>query len=298
MTSLTNRFLSHRNSFVDSSVVDLSTLPTMYDLPSEFPDEPGLPDEFHSLQPQLLSRTLTLRDYAAENRFTGTDINVYYDLEHTGWHKRPDWFLSVDVPRIYDESQKPRRSYVVWQECKAPTVVVEFLSFNTERQDLGRFYRAADKIYNNEPEQNPGGIPKLLTEEERASKTTPPDKFVVYEQYLKVPYYIVYSQHTGRLRYFQHNGQRFEEQPVNVNQTPALWLDDLDIGLGIWDDYFEGLPGPWLRWCDADGNWMLTDTEKERLAKEQAQQTAQQAQETAERLAEKLRSLGIDPSNL
>jgi hypothetical protein len=32
-------------------------LPTMYDLPSEDPEEPGLPDEFHDLQPQLLSRT-------------------------------------------------------------------------------------------------------------------------------------------------------------------------------------------------------------------------------------------------
>jgi hypothetical protein len=29
-------------------------LPTMYDLPSEDPEEPGLPDEFHDLQPQLL----------------------------------------------------------------------------------------------------------------------------------------------------------------------------------------------------------------------------------------------------
>jgi Uma2 family endonuclease len=27
----------------------------MYDLPSEFPEEPGLPDVFHDLQPQLLS---------------------------------------------------------------------------------------------------------------------------------------------------------------------------------------------------------------------------------------------------
>ena len=27
------------------------TLPTMYDLPSEFPEEPGLPDEYHDLQP-------------------------------------------------------------------------------------------------------------------------------------------------------------------------------------------------------------------------------------------------------
>lgn len=30
------------------------TLPTMYDLPSEDAEEPGLPDEFHDLQPQLL----------------------------------------------------------------------------------------------------------------------------------------------------------------------------------------------------------------------------------------------------
>jgi len=29
------------------------TLPTMYDLPSEDPEEPGLPDEFHLLQPEL-----------------------------------------------------------------------------------------------------------------------------------------------------------------------------------------------------------------------------------------------------
>jgi preprotein translocase subunit SecB len=28
------------------------TLPTMYDLKSEDPEEPGLPDEFHDLQPQ------------------------------------------------------------------------------------------------------------------------------------------------------------------------------------------------------------------------------------------------------
>ncbi|WP_178378180.1 hypothetical protein [Chroogloeocystis siderophila] len=32
------------------------TLPTMYDLPSEDPQEPGLPDEFHDFQPELLLR--------------------------------------------------------------------------------------------------------------------------------------------------------------------------------------------------------------------------------------------------
>lgn len=287
MTSVIRRFARNSNS----SVASTDSLPTMYDLPSEFPDEPGLPDEFHDLQPQLLSRTLQLREYAADNLFTGSDLNVYYDLEHTIWHKRPDWFLAVGVPRIYDESQTPRRSYVVWQEQQVPTVVVEFLSLNTERQDLGRFYGKADKIPDDLIAQSPGVIPQLLTAEARANKTTPPDKFVVYEQYLKVPHYIVYSRYTGRLRYFKHNGIVFEEQPVERGQVPAIWLKDLGIGLALWDDYFEGLPGPWLRWCDSTGNWMLTDTER-------AQANAEHAQAKVARLAEKLRELGVDPSQI
>ena len=309
MTSATRQLPDQLNL----SAEILKTLPTMYDLPSEYPDEPGLPDEFHDLQPQLLSRTLRLKDYATSNRFTGTDLNVYYDLNHTGWHKRPDWFLAVDVPRIYDESQQPRNSYVVWQEQQAPTVVVEFLSLNTERQDLGRFYGEADKIIDEEMrEKNPASVPKLLTDEERASKKTPPDKFTVYEQYLKVPHYIVYSRYTKRLRYFKHDGSRYEEQPVHTDQAPAIWLSNLKIGLGLWDDYFEDLPGPWLRWCDANGNWFLTDTEQERLEKEaaqkaaqqaqietqQAQKAAQQAQEEAKKLAQKLKELGSDPRTL
>ena len=39
------------------------TLPTMYDLPSEDPEEPGLPDEFHLWQAELLSLELNLERY-------------------------------------------------------------------------------------------------------------------------------------------------------------------------------------------------------------------------------------------
>ncbi len=52
-------------------------LPTMYDLPSEDLEEPGLPDEFHALQPQLLNRTLRLTGYSWENCFTASDLNFY-----------------------------------------------------------------------------------------------------------------------------------------------------------------------------------------------------------------------------
>jgi Uma2 family endonuclease len=109
----------------------------MYDLPSEFPEEPGLPDVFHDLQPQLLSQTLHLVDYSRDNYCDASDLNLYYDPEHPLWHKRPDWMLSVGVPWLYG-GQDLRLSYVTWQEGKGPEVVVEFLSPGTEREDLGR----------------------------------------------------------------------------------------------------------------------------------------------------------------
>lgn len=120
-------------------------LPTMYDLPSEDPEEPGLPDEFHDLQPQLLIRTLRLTGYSRENCFTASELNLYYHVRHPLWHKRPDWFLVVDVPRLY-EQRDLRRSYVIWQEGKLPDVVVEFLSPGTEAEDLGRFYDETSNI--------------------------------------------------------------------------------------------------------------------------------------------------------
>ena len=45
----------------------------------------------------------------------------------------------------------------------------------------------------------------ILAAEENAGKPTPPDKVTVYEQYFKVPHYIVYNQFTSYIRYFRHN---------------------------------------------------------------------------------------------
>ncbi|NES00928.1 MAG: Uma2 family endonuclease, partial [Symploca sp. SIO1B1] len=57
------------------------------------------------------------------------------------------------------------------------------------------------------------------------------------------------------------NGGQYQEQSLNQENAIA-WLADLEIGLGIWEGVFEGVPGSWLRWCDRAGNWLLTDTEQ------------------------------------
>jgi Uma2 family endonuclease len=276
------------------------TLPTMYDLPSEDPEEPGLPDEFHSYQPQMLSRTLKLPTYNRNNYFTGTDLNLYYNVKQPLWFKRPDWFLAVGVPRLHD-NQDMRLSYVMWQEGVAPSIVVEFLSPSTEKEDLGRFhpqYSEPDEPEPSNPEHNgnngnhsdsPKPIPKA------------PAKFEVYEQKLRIPHYIIYSRYTQQLRHFKLIGAAYQEQPISP-QNPAIWIDELEIGLGIWPGEFENIPAHWLRWCDRNGNWFSTDTEQAEQEKAQAEQEKAQAeQEKAQAQAKLLQAahalLALDMSH-
>ncbi|PSN16257.1 hypothetical protein C7293_03355 [filamentous cyanobacterium CCT1] len=255
----------------------------MYDLPSEFPEEPGLPDEFHDLQPQLLSRTLALANYSREDWFTASDLNVYYDVQHPLWHKRPDWFLAVGVPRLYD-GQDLRRSYVVWQEGRSPEVVVEFLSPGTEQGDLGRFFEGDST----EPgfDLSGGGNGKK-------QDANPPEKFTVYERYLRVPYYLVYNRYSGTLRFFQLMGDSYQEQSLLQSGNLKIWLPGLAVGLGLWQGEFEGISRQWLRWCDQDGEWLLLDTEQEQLAKEQERSAKEQAQAQVLQAAQRLLATGM-----
>ncbi|MGI0494668.1 Uma2 family endonuclease [Alkalinema pantanalense CENA528] len=253
----------------------MDALPTMHDLPSDDPLEPGLPDEFHGLQPQLLAETLRLTNYAESEVFYAFDLNLYYDPRNTGWYKRPDWFLVVGVPRLY-QGQTTRSSYVTWDEKVNPIMVIEFLSPGTESEDLGPF-------------ANKSASP--------VAPGKPPNKFTVYEQILQIPNYLVFHQETNQLRYFRLVNGRYEEQAIAA-QNPYLYIPEINLGLGLWKGTFRGIPQDWLRWCDADGNWLLTETEQERLAKEQERQAKEQAQQAQARLEAYLRSQGIDPDNL
>jgi Uma2 family endonuclease len=246
----------------DSQLSVLPALPTMYDLPSEDPEEHGLPDDFHDLQPQLLSRTLRLSGYNSQEIYTASDLNLYYDLSHLQWYKRPDWFLVVGVPRLYPgEGDGDRESYVIWQEKVSPIVIVEFLSPGTEADDLGRF------------------APKKKKEsaQKTADPNAPPSKFEVYEKILKVPHYIVFNKRGSILRYFQLIGDAYQEQEV-ATDNPRIWIADLGVGLALWQGIFEGMPKTWLRWCDANGTVLLTDTETALQGEAEALKRQQQAE--------------------
>jgi Uma2 family endonuclease len=238
------------------------TLPTMYDLPSEDPEESGLPDvrvsaskdEFHEFQPQLLRETFDSPEYLPERTFIGTDINLYYDGKHHRWYKRPDWFVVLGVARA-EQQQDLRLSYVIWQETTVPFLVVELLSPGTEDEDLGQNIQVS----------------------ENGSPEVPPSKWEVYEQILRIPYYVVFDRYSNQMRAFGIYRTRYQEIALPEQR---LWLEEIRLGLGVWEGVYEGTAGLWLRWYNAAGHWLPTPTER------------------VERLAARLRELGEDPDLL
>ena len=274
----------------------LLTMPTMYDLPSELVGESGLPDEFHRIQSDGLTETCQPPNWPPDRVFTASDLNVYYDARHSGWYKRPDWFLVLGVSR-HQEQQDLRLSYLVWQEGVNPFLVVEFLSPGTEEEDLGQTIRSVNQ---------------------------PPTKWEVYEQILRIPYYVIYDRYENQLRAFRLNGNRYEALSLPDGR---LWLAEIQLGLGLWQGSYQGTTGLWLRWYDETG-WIPTLAERaekehqraedERQRAEDERQRAQQEHQRAEderqraqqmemalaeerqqvqQLLEQLRSLGVDPNN-
>ncbi|HBE19340.1 MAG TPA: hypothetical protein DEG17_26365 [Cyanobacteria bacterium UBA11149] len=250
----------------------------MYDLKSEDPEEPGVPDEYHNLQSQFLSRVFRSPLYPPHRVFSSGDLNLYYDLNHTQWYKRPDWFLVVGVSRLYEESEL-RSSYVVWQEGVNPFVVVEFLSPATEKEDLGQNISLSTKESSSIPTQDNG--------KQQSSSETPPVKWEVYEKILQVPYYIVFSRYTNVIRFFKLVGGRYQEQELDAN-NPRVWMPELEVGLGLWLGEYEGVTRLWLRWYDGAGNWIPTDTDLERQEKERERQEKEEALLQVERVQAQL----------
>ena len=123
------------------------------------------------------------------------------------------------------------------------------------------------------------------------------NKLNIYQQ-MRVSYYLVYdpAQYLGTvpLRLFELRGMRYTE-------LTEPWLEQVNLGLTLWTGEFEGRQAQWLRWCDRDGNILLTGDEKaeqERARAEQEYLRAEQERARAERLSAILQAQGIDPEQL
>ena len=70
-----------------------------------------------------------------------------------------------------------------------------------------------------------------------------------------------------------------------LKQNP--FLEEIGLGLTLWTGVYEGKESQWLRWCDADGQVLLTGAE-----------LAERERQRADRLAAQLRALGVNPDDI
>jgi hypothetical protein len=156
---------------------------------------------------------------------------------------------------------------VIWQEAVAPFLVVELLSPGTEAEDLGQTLREVDN---------------------------PPSKWQVYQEILRVPYYVVFDRYTNRFRLFRLSGLHYQEVELTEER---FWFEELNLGLGVYQGIYAGISGHWLRWYDRDRQWIPFNEERIEQAEERVERAEARAaaeRERADKLAARLLELGID----
>lgn len=96
-----------------------------------------------------------------------------------------------------------------------------------------------------------------------------------------VSYYVIFDP----LQLVQPETLRVYELRASKYIFRGDWhLEDVGLGLTLWEGSFESKPAQWLRWLDQEGKLIPTGAER-----------AEQERTRAERLAAQLRALGVEP---
>lgn len=137
--------------------------------------------------------------------------------------------------------------------------------------------------------------------------------------WIGIDYYIIFDPY----QYLSDQILRvYERHGIDYQLLARPWLSEPELGLILWTGNYAEFEATWLRWCDKDGNMILTGAESAAIAEnraeqaenraeqaenraeqaenraEQAENRAEQAENRAERLLAQLRALGIEPESL
>jgi hypothetical protein len=122
-----------------------------------------------------------------------------------------------------------------------------------------------------------GRLPDLVLEllSPSTAKVDYGEKKRLYQDVFKSSDYFLYeprSELVDGYRLLDHVYQR-----IPRSADGRLWSSVLQVEIGVWHGKYEGAEGPWLRLFYPDGSLVLTAEEKERQAKETAEQATKAA---------------------
>ena len=197
----------------------------------------------------------------------GQDSGIYWRMMEPPEKgaEAPDWFYVPNVEPLLDGEY--RRSYVMWKEFVAPLIAIEFVS----------------------------GSGKEERDATPPSTTEKAGKFWVYEQAIRIPFYVIFDGFRDNLEaYHLVDGSYVKMQP---NQRGHYAIEPMGVELGLILE--NGVS--WLRWWDDAGNLLLTGDARAVQAEKkqvQAEAIALQERHQKEKLANYLRSMGINPDEI
>jgi len=159
----------------------------------------------------------------------------------------PDAFLSLDVQYAPDIWLKKNRCYMMNIFRKPPELVIEVVSNKFGGENT--------------------------------------DKVIKYQN-MGVKYYVIfdplaYILPSTFLAYKMVNGQYV---PLTTPDN-QVWFRDLNVGLKVVYGEYENMTADWLRWCDANGNILLTGGEKCVIETKRADTEKERADALARELA-------------
>jgi len=227
--------------------------------PLRLPDHTQLPETDGSIvqnfqelpQSILLTQSIwqTLENLHPDQQFcVGQDSGIYWQITDPPLNgcKAPDWYYVANVPPMLDG--QIRRSYVLWQELIAPTIAIEFVSGNGS---------------------------------EERDRTPFAGKFWVYEQAIRIPFYAIYEVKKASVEVYHLIEGRY--QIMSANEHGRYPISSMGVELGISQGLYHNLDLPWLRWWDAEGNFLLAGDERAFLAESIVQQETQRADQETQR---------------
>ena len=176
--------------------------------------------------------------YVAGNMFVyfSPDQTLRYDF------RGPDFFAVTGV------ENRERKSWITWNEGKAPEVVIELLSESTAE---------CDRV----------------------------EKKLIYQDQLKVANYYYYHPFNYELAGFALRDEVYEE--LAIDEKGILPCPQLGLSLVTWQGRFMDMDATWLRWANQAGEMLLTPDEdgerKAELANRRAAQHLQRAEQAGQR---------------
>jgi len=218
------------------------TLPTQ----NELPCDDGVPMETqrHKMQMDLLIDVLYPWLENRDHGYVGGNMFIYYSAAQVKNQdfKGPDFFAVLNVPKT------ERKSWVVWEEGKAPDVIIELLSESTATQD------------------------KTVKKE-------------IYQNQMRVPEYFWYDPfHPEDWAGFTLVNGSY--QPLQPDAQNRYQSQQLGLALVQWQGNYKGVETVWLRWATLEGELLPTAQELAELAEERASQAQQRAEQLATKLRE------------